>query len=139
MAEIEIVRTVEHSTICISTTINHIFTSLFCSSNKHARTVKVLCYFCFRSFWTKVTKEYNKSVTACILNFFNSLEHVLFIFYSCLCLVETSFASKGLNNSSTSFFRERDNKTVSTYSNNSKFYVWNICHLFHDILLTYLK
>ena len=90
MAQVQIVGTVEHSAVGITASVNQIVARFFGSRNKHARSVKKLCNLCFGGLRSKVSKEHDQSIASGRFYLVNGFEHVLFVFNSCLCFVETS-------------------------------------------------
>ena len=85
VAHTKVVRAVEHTTVGITTTVDHISVALG-SSDKHARTIEVLCNQCFRSLRTKVSKEYNQCVATSLFHFCHCLEHIFLVLYSGLAV-----------------------------------------------------
>ena len=90
MAHAEVVRAVEHTAISVATTVDHVAVA-FSSSNKHARTVEVLCNKSFGSLRTEVAEEHYESVASSFFHFCHCLEHIFLILDSCLTVKEFAF------------------------------------------------
>ena len=133
MTHTEVVRAVEHTAVCITTTIDHIAVT-FSSCYEHNRTVEVLCNQSFRGLRTEVTKEYNQGVAALLLYFGHSLEHIFLVLNCSLTVENLTFVL--FYDVLTALSRKRDWKTVTANGNNTELYLWNVV-AYHNSCVLY--
>ena len=135
MTHTQVVRAVEHTAVSITTTIDHVAITLG-SSNKHARTIKVLgneCLWCLR---TEVAKEDHQGVAALLLYLSDSLEHI-FLILNCSLAVE-NFSFVFFYDVFTALSRKRDRETVTAYGDNTQLDLWNVRTYHNSIVFVYL-
>jgi len=125
MTHLQVVGAVQHTTVSITSAINHISVT-FCCCHIHTRSVKFFCNQCFRSFRSKVSKKNNQGIALSFVYIFQCLFHIFFVFNSYRTFIKFSFVS--VLDCCTSLLRKLDWKTVTTYCDHSKFYYRNIIH-----------
>ena len=142
VAKLQVIACVQHTAICVSTSLTEIILCLLCCCDKHFRSVEMLCKKCLGDLRTKVSKVYTKSVAACFFDVFKSLNHMNLALYNTdwtfiniLCVI---FLCVGLNKSFSSVYRKAFRETVSADCNDSNFYFWHVIHDFFLHFFCYL-
>ena len=133
MAHAEVVRAVEHTAVCITTTIDHITVALS-GCYEHNRTIEVLCNQSLRGLRTEVAEENHQGVAALLLHFSHSLEHI-FLVLNCSLTVE-NLTLILFYDVLTALSRKRDWKTVTANGNDAELYLWNVV-AYHNSCVLY--
>ena len=127
MPHAEVVGAVEHAAVCVAAAVDQVSVTL-CCSKEHNRSVKEFCNQCLRCLRSEVSEKYRQGIAARSLDILNRSEHVLFIFYRNLALIEP-FA-KSFDNGFSATDGQGNREAVSADSNDAKFYFWNVFHVF---------
>ena len=133
VAHAEVVRAVEHTAVCITTTIDHVAVALS-GSYEHNRTVEILCNQSLRSLRTEVTEENHQGVATLLLYLAHSLEHIFFVLNCSLAVENLTFVL--FYDVLTALCRKRDWKTVTANGNDAELYLWNVV-AYHNYYVLY--
>ena len=93
IAKLQVVACIQHTAICISTSLYQIVSMLFCCRNHHTRSVKIFYQQSLCGLRTEVPKIDNQSITSCFLHLFQGFLHIQLTLYYGWTFVQFSLIS----------------------------------------------